>query len=96
MVEAGLCDGLASDYFYPSLLAAVAKLEDERRAPRHRLWALVSDGPARSMGLTDRGRIEEGLRADLVLVDWPEGAQPSVLATYAAGRPAYQAQPMAA
>ncbi len=32
-------------------------------------WRLVSDGPARLLGLTDRGRLEAGLRADLVVMD---------------------------
>ena len=30
-------------------------------------WRLVSEGPARLLGLTDRGRLEPGLRADLVV-----------------------------
>jgi dihydroorotase len=34
-----------------------------------RLSALMSANPARILGLQDRGRIAEGLRADLVLVD---------------------------
>ncbi len=90
MVEAGLCDALASDYFYPAMLAAVAKLDQEKRADRRALWALVSDGPARSMKLKDRGRIAVGLRADLVLVDWPEGQAPSVVGTWVAGTCAYR------
>ena len=32
-------------------------------------WRLVSDGPARLLGLADRGRLEPGLRADLVVMD---------------------------
>ncbi|MEM9050157.1 MAG: alpha-D-ribose 1-methylphosphonate 5-triphosphate diphosphatase [Pseudomonadota bacterium] len=96
MVEAGLCDALASDYYYPAMLAAIARLDREKRAPRHTLWSLVSDGPARAMGLRDRGRIEVGLRADLVLLDWPDGQTPAVLATVCAGRMAFQAQPFEA
>jgi dihydroorotase len=34
-----------------------------------RLSALMSANPARILGLQDRGRIAEGLRADLVMVD---------------------------
>lgn len=94
MVEAGLCDALASDYFYPAMLAAVSRMDREKRADRATLWSLVSDGPARAMGLTDRGRIAPGLRADLVLLEWPEDGAPAVLATYVAGRAAYQAQPL--
>lgn len=93
MVEAGLCDALASDYFYPAMLAGVARLDDEKRAARHELWKLVSTGPARAMGLADRGRLAEGLRADLVLLDWPEGGMPRIRETWVGGRPAYRAQP---
>ena len=90
MVEAGLCDVLASDYFYPAMLAAVAKLDVEKRADRLTIWSLISSGPARAMGLVDRGEIKIGKRADLVLVDWPEGEFPAVQGTWVAGRCAYR------
>ncbi len=89
MVEAGLCDALASDYFYPSMLAAVSRLHGERRASLPTLWSLVSSGPARAMNLTDRGDIRVGQKADLVLLDWPEGGTPSITRTCVAGRTAY-------
>jgi alpha-D-ribose 1-methylphosphonate 5-triphosphate diphosphatase len=95
MVEAGLCDALASDYFYPAMLAAVARLDAEKRADRLTLWRLVSAGPARAMGLTDRGEIAVGQRADLVLVDWPDGHAPAITGTWVAGRAAFRGQPMA-
>ncbi len=94
MVEAGLCDVLASDYFYPAMLAAVARLDAEKRADRLALWRLVSTGPARAMNLPDRGEIAVGKRADLVLVDWPEGSAPAILGTWVAGHAAYRGQPM--
>jgi len=93
MVEAGLCDALASDYFYPSMLAAVARLDADRRADRSRLWSLVSNGPARAMNLADRGEIAVGKRADLVLMDWPEGHAPAIFGTWVAGRAAYRGLP---
>ena len=93
MVEDGYCDVLASDYYYPALLAAIDRLDRERRADRRQLWSLVSDGPARAMGLGDRGAIETGKRADLVLVDWPKGAAPAIRGTWVAGRCAYSARP---
>ncbi|MGB2200460.1 MAG: alpha-D-ribose 1-methylphosphonate 5-triphosphate diphosphatase [Pseudooceanicola atlanticus] len=96
MVEAGLCDALASDYFYPAMLAAIARLDAEKRADRLRLWSLVSSGPARAMNLGDRGDIAVGQRADLVLIDWPEGHAPAVLGTWVAGRAAYRGQPAGA
>lgn len=91
MVELGFCDVLASDYYYPAMLAAVHRLDREARADRLALWSLISAGPARAMGLEDRGRIETGKRADLVLVDWPEGAAPAITGTWVAGRCAYRA-----
>jgi alpha-D-ribose 1-methylphosphonate 5-triphosphate diphosphatase len=93
MVEAGLCDALASDYFYPAMLAAVARLDAEKRADRLALWRLVSKGPAAAMNLTDRGEIAVGQRADLVLLDWPNGHAPAITGTWVAGRMAYRGTP---
>lgn len=94
MVEAGLCDVLASDYFYPAMLAAVHKLDLEKRADRLTLWSLVSAGPAKAMGLTDRGEIAVGKRADLVLVDWPKEHAPAIQGTWVGGRAAYRGVPV--
>jgi alpha-D-ribose 1-methylphosphonate 5-triphosphate diphosphatase len=94
MIQRGLCDILASDYFYPAMLGAMVRLDADRVAPLHLLWKLVSLNPARAMGLTDRGRIAPGLRADLVLVDWPEGHTPSALRTWVAARGGYSALPI--
>ncbi|MDF0600722.1 alpha-D-ribose 1-methylphosphonate 5-triphosphate diphosphatase [Psychromarinibacter sp. C21-152] len=90
MVERGLCDILASDYFYPAMLSAVARLHAERRAPLHALWKLVSANPAAASGLSDRGEIAVGRRADLVLLDWPDGAAPKPELTLRAGRVAHR------
>jgi alpha-D-ribose 1-methylphosphonate 5-triphosphate diphosphatase len=92
MVEAGLCDVLASDYFYPAMLAAVGRLVEEKRASMQDAWALVSSGPAKALGLDDRGAIETGKRADLVLVDWPDQGPPAIKMTMSAGRIAYFAE----
>ncbi len=96
MVEAGLCDALASDYYYPAMLAAVDRLDREKRADRSTLWSLISSGPARAMGLDDRGEIAVGKRADLVLVDWPKGQPPVIQGTWVSGRCAYRGIPLAA
>ena len=92
MVEAGLCDALASDYFYPAMLAAIDRLDREKRADRATLWSLLSSGPARAMRLNDRGSITIGSRADLVLVDWTKGQAPVIEGTWIAGRAAYSIQ----
>lgn len=96
MIARGLYDILASDYYYPAMLAAVARLHADRVAPLPALWRLVSANPAAAMGLADRGSIRPGLRADLVLIDWPEGHPPAPLRTWVAGRGGYSALPAAA
>ena len=77
-VAAGLCDALVSDYHYPSLLAAMTALDPDPAAQ----WRLISAGPAAVMSWQDRGRLEEGLRADLTIL----GPSGRVEATIAAGR----------
>ncbi len=95
MIARGLCDILASDYYYPAMLGAMVRLFAENIAPLPALWKLVSANPALAMGLTDRGRIAPGLRADLILIDWPEGGTPAPLRTWVAGRAGYSALPPA-
>lgn len=94
MVARGLCDILASDYFYPAMLGAVARLKADGAGDLPSLWHLVSRNPARAMGLEDRGLIAPGMRADLVLIDWPDGATPAVRGTWAAGRAAAVSLPV--
>lgn len=91
MIRRGLCDILASDYFYPAMMGAMVRLLSDEVAPLHALWKLVSSNPAAAMSLVDRGRIAPGLRADLVLLDWPESAMPSPVRTWSAGRAGYSA-----
>ncbi len=83
----GLVDALASDYIPRSPLDAAFRLAADPAFP-HDLpaaLALVSDAPARMTGFPDRGRIEEGLRADLVAVRLV-GDQPVVQAVWRAGK----------
>jgi alpha-D-ribose 1-methylphosphonate 5-triphosphate diphosphatase len=49
-------------------------------------WALISENPAQAAGLTDRGTIAPGKRADLVLVD---PATHRAVATIAGGKLAH-------
>lgn len=93
MIRAGLCDVLASDYYYPSLLNAVARLRTDHLGPLESLWPLVSGNAATALGLRDRGEIAPGLRADLVLVEWPEAHLPVIRQTWVGGRCAYSAIP---
>jgi alpha-D-ribose 1-methylphosphonate 5-triphosphate diphosphatase len=81
----GWLAALASDYHPPSLLAAAYALEAERACSWSEAMALVSAGPAEAAGLSDRGRILEGLRADLVAVGRRAG-RPAVAQVWRAGR----------
>ncbi len=85
MVERGLCTILASDYYYPAQLLAAFRLADEGIASLGEAWELVSEAPALAAGLEDRGRIAEGYRADLILVD-ADRRRPRVVGTIVAGR----------
>jgi len=96
MVRAGACDILASDYFYPAMARAPLLLAARGVLPLPEAWALVAANAARAAGLHDRGRIAEGLRADLVLVETEADYGPRVLATIAAGRIAQLAPEAAA
>ena len=90
LLARGLVDALASDYVPRSLLDAAFRLADDPDTP-HDLpaaIALVSDAPARMAGLGDRGRIAEGLRADLVAVRMVAG-QPVVQAVWRQGKQVY-------
>ncbi|HEV7334719.1 MAG TPA: alpha-D-ribose 1-methylphosphonate 5-triphosphate diphosphatase [Bosea sp. (in: a-proteobacteria)] len=84
MVRQGFCTILASDYYYPALPLAPFILAERGAASFEAAWKLVSQGPAEALGLTDRGVIAPGRRADLVLIA-PE-PQPRIVATIAGGR----------
>lgn len=86
MVAKGLCSILASDYYYPAPLLAAFLLATDNVVSLPRAWELVSGAPAMAAGLHDRGRIAEGKRADIILVDASEPLRPSVVAAVAGGR----------
>jgi alpha-D-ribose 1-methylphosphonate 5-triphosphate diphosphatase len=68
-IRDGLCTVLASDYYYPSLLHSAEHLVARGVLPLADAWRLVAENPAASMGLSDRGAIAPGKRADLVVID---------------------------
>ncbi|EBA07372.1 alpha-D-ribose 1-methylphosphonate 5-triphosphate diphosphatase [Sagittula stellata] len=69
LVRQRLCDALASDHHYPSLLQAAFRLVDEDVMDMPHAWSLVSAAPAEILRLPDRGVIDYGRRADLVVVN---------------------------
>ena len=67
-LAAGALDALASDYHPAAMLRAALTLAEAELAPLHRAIGLVTEAPARAVGLDDRGAIAVGRRADLTLV----------------------------
>lgn len=86
LVSMGLGDALASDYHYPSLRRAAFLLVDSGICDLATAWGLVSAGPARVLGLRDRGSLAPGKRADMVVI---ETETRRVMATICAGRVSY-------
>jgi alpha-D-ribose 1-methylphosphonate 5-triphosphate diphosphatase len=74
LLRVGLVDALASDYVPTSMIEAAFLAAEQTGIALPRTVALISDAPARMVGFTDRGRIEPGLRADLVRVRMHDGA----------------------
>ncbi|MFN4057794.1 MAG: alpha-D-ribose 1-methylphosphonate 5-triphosphate diphosphatase [Roseinatronobacter sp.] len=69
LVETGLCDGLVSDYYYPALKQAAWALTDRGLLDFARAWGMISTNAAQVGGLTDRGKLEPGRRADIVVMN---------------------------
>lgn len=86
LVAAGLCDALVSDYHYPAPRQAALALA--AGGDLAAAWRRVSDGPARLLGLHDRGRLVPGLRADLVVM---QAATGRIGATLSGGRISFAA-----
>lgn len=85
LIDDGLCDALASDYHYPAPLTAARQLHADGW-DLARAWSLISGGPARGLGLSDRGELAPGKRADLVVTS---ADLSRVHGSFVAGRPVY-------
>jgi alpha-D-ribose 1-methylphosphonate 5-triphosphate diphosphatase len=86
MIAKGLCSILASDYYYPAPLLAAFRLAADGVLPLAQAWSLISAAPARAAGLADRGVLDTGRRADVILVDDENPLRPRVVAVIAAGQ----------
>lgn len=86
LAKRGVLDVLSSDYVPLSLLHASFVLADEIDGiSLPQAIAMVTATPARTVSLDDRGRIETGLRADLVRVRRDAGV-PVIRAVWREGR----------
>jgi alpha-D-ribose 1-methylphosphonate 5-triphosphate diphosphatase len=68
LARAGLLDIISSDYVPGSLLSAVNRLVQDEILSLPQAVSLATHHPAQAAGLTDRGLIQTGYRADLLRV----------------------------
>ncbi|MFU8778314.1 MAG: amidohydrolase family protein, partial [Roseovarius sp.] len=87
-IAAGVAGALCSDYAPQAMLPALGVLTGEMGLGWAQALDLLSGAPARATGLTDRGEIAPGKRADLIRVRDAGGAL-AVAATWVAGAQIY-------
>ena len=95
LLARGLVDILIADYHASSMLAAVFRIVELGLLELPAALRLVTETPARAVGLADRGTIAPGQRADLIVVEH-HGHQPIVAATLVRGALCYAGGPFAA
>ncbi|KIN73693.1 alpha-D-ribose 1-methylphosphonate 5-triphosphate diphosphatase [Sulfitobacter guttiformis] len=93
LISMGYCDALASDYHYPSARRAALMMWQNGMRDLKGAWSLVSGGPAAVLGLSDRGELSVGKRADMVVL---ERSSLRVAATLVQGRVSYMTGEIAA
>lgn len=81
--RSGLGDALVSDGAPQMMVPLALSLAGSDLADLPRIWPRLSQRPAEIMGLADRGRLDHGCRADMVIVSRDSG---KVEATICAGR----------
>jgi alpha-D-ribose 1-methylphosphonate 5-triphosphate diphosphatase len=82
----GLADVICADYHAPSMLPAAFRVVEEGLTDLPFAIRTLTQNAARAVGLTDRGAVEVGLQADLLLVRLNAEGLPQVEKTYRAGR----------
>jgi alpha-D-ribose 1-methylphosphonate 5-triphosphate diphosphatase len=85
LLEQDALDILSSDYVPFSLLQAAFLMAERGQTDLPHAVRMIATNPAKAAGLEDRGRIEIGLRADLVRVRAERGAPPVVAGVWRAG-----------
>lgn len=88
LIAMGYCTAIASDYHYPSPRRAALMLAEAGLCDLAQAWGLISSGPAKILGLEDRGLLAPGMRADLVIL---HAETKRVAATLAQGQVSYMA-----
>ena len=86
LLTEGLCDALVSNGQSGVMAEAAWSLANGSLDDLPAAWAMISSRPAELIGLADRGTLDHGKRADLVIVD---AMSRTVAATIAKGRLCY-------
>ncbi len=94
-IAAGVVDTLASDYFPAGMLHAALAVADRGLLTLPEAVKLVTLNPADGVGLKDRGALDVGRLADLVLVEIPPAGRARVRSTFRHGAPIYWDRHMA-
>lgn len=95
LLARGLVDILVADYHAPAMLAAVDTIVALDLATLPGAVNLVTRNPAEAVGLSDRGAIIPGRRADLLVIA-PTAPYRSVQATFVGGAARYASAPLVA
>jgi len=85
LIQENLVDLLSSDYMPVSLLSAAFKVHEQFNCPLEDSIGMITWNPADALKLSDRGRLQPGLRADLLRVKL-QGATPWVRQVWSAGQ----------
>ena len=85
-IERDLADVICADYHAPSLLPAAFRLVQHRLVNLPTAVRMLTLNAARAVGLADRGAIQPGMRADLVVARVDASGLPHVEATLREGR----------
>src|SRR5262249_44155523 len=94
LLRRGLVDVLVADYHAPALLSPIFRVVELGLADLTRATRLLTLNPAAAVQLNDRGAVEVGRRADLIVVELHDRI-PVVNATLVAGELRYTAGPFA-
>lgn len=77
-LKVGALDALGSDYYPAAMLQAAFAIAKRKLVPLHEALKLVTSGPADAANLSDRGALQVGKRADMVLLNAPAHPQEDV------------------
>lgn len=87
LVKEGVCKYLCSDYHPTSMLQAVYRMNKDANLDIAKGFSMVTSTPASYANLEDRGVIEEGKRADIIVID--DSNIPKVVLTLKDGESIY-------